>query len=370
MNLSNDLGKANTPVISSQGLNVYAAWTEGSKGVFFRMSSDGGNTWSPTLSSAALKLSNHGGSTAFPVMFAQYQYPNSGNVYIAWTQGTKQANGSMVTQIYVASSTNYGASFTTTQISHNSTNSQNTPALSAWGTDVYVSWFSANNATGYGSDYVSSSNNNGVTWGKPIDVVNPSGGGETEIVASGSSAYMVGDTILFTATYNSGASWSQQVNLYNQPYNSSSTSNYEGREPWIASYGNLVYVVWEANSTTPGISYHDQAVTSTDGGLTWGAIQNVTDPLKDSWEPENAAYGSNVFLTFHTVSSQGVYVTSATNVNSESPAWSTPVLLSPTKLKRLVLARVHLRWSECFRDVGPADIDRIIYLECVHCVQR
>ena len=67
VNLSNDLGNAKNPVISSQGLNVYAAWVEGSKGLFFRMSADGGNTWTPPLSSPALKLSKSGGSASFPV---------------------------------------------------------------------------------------------------------------------------------------------------------------------------------------------------------------------------------------------------------------------------------------------------------------
>ena len=111
VNLSNDLGNAKNPVISSQGLNVYAAWTEGSKGLFFRMSLDGGNTWSPPLTSPAMKLSKKGGSAAFPVMFTQYEGVNGGDVYVAWTQGVKQANGSLVSQIFVAASNNGGVSF-------------------------------------------------------------------------------------------------------------------------------------------------------------------------------------------------------------------------------------------------------------------
>ena len=68
-------------------------------------------------------------------------------------------------------------------------------------------------------------------------------------------------------------------------------------------------MTWEANSTTPGVGYHDQSVTSMDGGVTWGAIQNLTDARKNSWEPENAAYGSSIFETFHGISNQGIYVT-------------------------------------------------------------
>ena len=319
VNLSDDLGNAKNPVISSQGLNVYAAWVEGSKGLFFRMSTDGGNTWTPSLSSPALKLSRSGGSASFPVMFTQYQGVNSGDVYVAWTQGVKQANGSLVSQIFVAVSNNSGLSFKLTQLSHNSTNAQNTPTISAWGSNVYVAWFSAGGGHYVlpGGIDVSSSTNNGTTWSAPLGIVNPSYAGESQIVAYGNSAYLVADGIYYTATYDSGASWSPQINLYN-PANTT-TSYYVGREPWIAAWGNQVYVTWEANSTTPGVGYHDQSVTSMDGGKTWGAIQNLTDAIKNSWEPENAAYGSSLFETFHVISNQGIYVTEAINVNTESP---------------------------------------------------
>jgi hypothetical protein len=142
--------------------------------------------------------------------------------------------------------------------------------------------------------------------------------------------YLTVDTIWFAASYNSGASWSAQHQLF--AILLSPTSIYAGREPWIAAYGDNVYVTWEANSTTPGVGYHDQAITSTDGGQTWGAVQNLSDSYTNSWEPENAAYGNNVFEVFHAISDQGIYVMSATNVNSESPRWSGPTLLSPTKL--------------------------------------
>jgi hypothetical protein len=330
INLSNDAGVAKDATISNNGQNVYVAWTESSKGIFFRESSNGGSTWSPPTTGSALKLSPKGGVAQFPVMFTQYQQVNTGDVYVTWAQTVTQANGSKILQIFVAASTNNGKSFTTTQISQNATNSQNTPAIAAWGSDVYVAWNSAKDSAGSGSIYVSSSTNNGQTWSKPVDVINPCRNGEAEIVASGSNIYLVSDGIDFSASSNSGASWSAQVNLFQAPF--SQTSIYYGREPWIAASGSLVSVVWEANSTAPGISYHDQGRTSTDGGLSWGPTQNITDPLKDNWEPENVAYGNDFFMTFHSLGTQGVYATSTLNVNSETPTWTMPVLLSPTKL--------------------------------------
>jgi len=332
INLSNDAGIAKDAAISNNGQNVYVAWTEGSRGILFRMSPDGGTTWVPPTSKPALKLSANGGTSQFPVMFTQFQNVSKGDVYVTWAQTVTQLNGSKILQIFVAASTNNGTSFTRTQLSHNSTQNQITPAIAASGSDVYVAWFSGKTSTLNGSDYVSSSKNNGKSWSTPVDLVSSERGGEAQIVASGSNAYFVGDGIFFSATYNNGDSWTASYQLYMAPPRTS-TSYYYGREPWIAANGSKVYVTWEANSTTPGISYHDQSVSSIDGGLTWGPTQNVTDPLKDNWEPENAAYGGNVFMTFHSLLNQGIYVTSSIGVTSNSPTWSTPKLVSPTGLK-------------------------------------
>ena len=332
INLSNDTAVAKDATISNNGQNVYAAWSEGSKGILFRMSPDGGLTWVPATSSPALRISPKGGVAQFPVMFTQFQKVIQGVVYITWAQTVTQKNGSKVLQIFVASSKNNGASFTTTQLSHNATHSQITPAIAAEGKHVFVTWYSAQNATNDGSIYVSSSINNGTTWTAPVDTINPSTAGEPQIVATGRNAYLTADGIWFAATYNNGSTWSTAVKLFSTPLHSA-TSVYYPREPWIAANGSMVFVTWEANSTTPGISYHDQGVTSMNGGKTWGPIQNITDPLKDNWEPENAAYGGNVSMTFHSLRNQGIYVTAALNVATSNPIWSKPVLLSPTGLK-------------------------------------
>ena len=323
VNLSNDSGAAQYVTVSNNGQYVYVAWSEGSGGILFRASSDGGASWVPPLTSPALKLSPHGGKASFPVMFTQFQSANPGDVYVAWAQSAKVPTGSKLLQVFVASSTNNGQSFITTQLSGNLTHRQETPAIAASGGDVYVTWHSA--APG-GSVYVSSSNDNGATWSAPHDAFNPSNAGESEIVASGSNAYLIGDGIYFTTSHNGGASWSKVINLYKI----SRSTAYYGREPWIAAYGNLVYSTWEADSTVAGVGYQDYGRVSTDGGLTWGPNQTLSGAVKNDWEPENAAFGNNVFTTFHALSNQGIYVTSATGVTGESPTWSTPVLLSPT----------------------------------------
>ena len=115
INLSNDAGVAKDATISNNGQNVYAAWTEGSKGIMFRMSPDGGITWMPPTSSPALRLSPKGGVANFPVMYTQFQGTRLGVVYVTWSQTVTQSNGSKVLQVFVAASSNNGTSFVATQ---------------------------------------------------------------------------------------------------------------------------------------------------------------------------------------------------------------------------------------------------------------
>jgi hypothetical protein len=323
INLSADTGKAKEPAVSNNGQNVYVAWTEGGGGIYFRESSNGGSSWTPPTTSKALKLSPKGGVAQFPVMFTEYQSVNSGDVYVAWAQSVAQKNGSSLLQIFAAASTNNGVSFTTTQLSHNSTNNQITPAIAAYGSNVYVSWFSSKlSYASPGAIYVASSSNNGSTWSSPHDIYPVSTNGESEIVATGNNVYVIMDQSNFVYSHDSGANWSSYVALYS--YKEINGSVNYGREPWIAGWGDLVYFTLEANSTS-GAGYQDYGRVSTNGGVTWGPQVTLSGSVKDSWEPENVAYGNNSFLTFHSLGNQGVYMSSTTNVTTNNPTWSTPV---------------------------------------------
>jgi len=335
-NLSNDAGSAKQPAVSNNGQNVYVAWTEGSGGIRFRASADGGVTWTPPTTSAATKISTSSGcsgSAAFPVMFTQFQ--SSSDVAVAWSQGG---------QICVAVSTNNGGTFTKAHLSVSPSSGGITPAIAAAGSDIYVSWYQASPncpVTIYvpansGCIWVSRSTNGGSTWGAPIEQ-NPSSRGEPQIVASGTDVYITADGIYFEVSYNSGSTWSAPVNIYNQSAVSPACSPFcFGREPWVAASGLHVYVVWESSNPlqTSGSNpdYRDYGRTSSDGGKTWNpplssaVAQLLTGSIKNDWESENAAFGTTAFLTFHDLSNNGIYMTSTTNSGT---SWSTPALVSP-----------------------------------------
>jgi len=113
-------------------------------------------------------------------------------------------------------------------------------------------------------------------------------------------------------------------------------------------------MTWEAfNLSSTSALYSDYGVTSTDGGVTWypGTCNVVTCPgaklttfppvitnptqqaqfsvskqAPDTWEPENAAFGSSAFLTVHSLQGQGVFMSSTTNDGS---SWTKPVQVNP-----------------------------------------
>jgi hypothetical protein len=377
--LSGSATDAKEPAVqtSANGQYVYVSWTEGSGGIYSSVSSNGGNTWSTPL-----KISKSGGTTQFPVMITGdgYETFNSGDVYVAWAQTV-----SKVLQIFVASSTNNGASFKTAQVS---TGGGITPALAASGSDVYVTWFQntpcpvtalnpLNATTGTGQKgciYVDSSTSNGGSWSKSVEL-NPSSKGEAQVVAEGNDVYVTADGTYFssygvtTSNWDGNGTtltgWTEPIQVYGfysyDPTSPSTNCNSFppptgcltsfGREPWIAASGLDVYVTWEAvNLSSSTALYSDYGVTSTDGGVTWypgtcnaltcsGSKLTVFPPAittaaqqaaflqtgkeRDVWEPENAAVGSSAFTTFHSLSGNAaIYVTSTSN---NGGSWTAPV---------------------------------------------
>jgi hypothetical protein len=350
--LSGSAKTAKEPAIStsSDGTYVYVAWTQGGGGIYFAVSSNGGSSFS-----AAKKISTSSGTTQFPVMITGDGYqsvsPSPGAVYVAWAQSI---SGTL--QIFVASSTTNGGSWTVKQVS---TGGGITPALAASGANVYVTWYQTtscpatalNPAPTSGCIYVDSSSNNGGVWTTPVEL-NPSSKGEAQVVASGSYVYVGADGVWFSSlgvtTSNwdgSGTTptgWTTPLQLYSHATVGSTTTF--GREPWIAASGLDVYVTFNAIDLSTTSTYRIYGLTSNDGGVTWysgaslshkvtafppvfttaaqQALFLMSGSVSNDWEPENVASGMNAFMTFHSLANQGVYMTSTTSGGS---SWSAPV---------------------------------------------
>ena len=356
--LSGSATTAKEPAVStsSTGSDVYVAWTQGSGGIYFVMSTNGGSSFS-----SPMKISVSGGTAQFPVMITGdgYSPANAGDVYVAWVQ---TVSGKL--QPFVSVSTNNGASFKTTQLS---TAGGITPTLAAAGSDVYVTWYQTtscpatalNKAPTEACIYVDSSSNNGGTWATPVEL-NPSTKGEAQVVASGSYAYVTADGTYFssfglngtwTGSGSKSTGWTTPEQVYGF-YTIGGTTSF-GREPWIAASGLDVYITFNAIDLSTTSTYRIYGLTSDNGGATWYSGTSTSSSnlvtsfppvitttaqqkkflmsgtVSNDWEPENVASGTNAVMTFHSLANQGVYITSTTNGGS---SWSTPVQI-PSQAK-------------------------------------
>ena len=247
------------PRIAAEGNNVYAVWQGSTSDIFFAVSSNGGQIFDTPKN-----LSNNTGGSFNPEIAI-----SGTNVYVIWEDDTPGNQ-----DILFARSTNNGQTFSTPliNISQNTGRSFSSEIL-AQGNSVYVVW--EDDTPGNSDIFFAVSNNNGVSFGTPINISNNSGDSIfPDIGVSGNNVYVVwndftpgNEDILFARSINNGQTFSTP------PINISQNSG-DSFGPLIAVEGNNVYVAWD--DETPGNSDIFFA-RSTDNGQTFS-----TPPLNIS----------------------------------------------------------------------------------------
>jgi hypothetical protein len=299
VNLSNDTGKAQFPDVVNVGSHVYAAWTEGSRGIMFRASSNNGSTWSPPVSKPAIRISWKGGTCQYPLLSA-----NGSNVYATWSQSFGNTTG---LQLFEATSANYGASFSnaTKLTSSYSPNGWITPVIASWGQNVYIVY------SGMGKNsYVISSNNAGTTWSSPYHFAVTF---EPEVAVVGNNVYATADGIQFAVSHDAGHTWTKTLN-----------QRYMGDEPMIAASGKYVYIVSQSKTTNGTI----WIIISSNNGTTFSNRHVLNGSVTNNWGPMIGAHGASLWVAWHNYPG-GIraqeWITTSSNYGV---SWSTPQSLS------------------------------------------
>ena len=260
--------------------NAYVVWedtTLGNLEIFFRASQGLGT----------INVSNNTGFSVDP----QIATSGNSNVYVTWEDSTPGND-----DIFFRASNNNGTSFgTPINLSNNTGNSDN-PQIAVSGSNVYVTWQDSTTGSGIPDIFFAASNNNGTSFGAPINLSNNIGGSQfPQIATSGNNnVYVtwVDDTpgnfdIFFAVSTNNGTSFGTPINLSN---NVGISFN-----PQIAGIGNNVYVTWEDN--TPG-NFDIFFEVSTNNGTSFGTPINISNNAGFSSNPQIAAIGSNVYVTW------------------------------------------------------------------------
>lgn len=269
INLSNDTAVAQFPNVQSVGGHVYVSWTENSSGIKFRESSNGGKTWGGTLTVSK----GVSGMAQYPLMSA-----NGSNVYVVWSEGASSSS----VQVYEATSTDYGASFSSPVAVTSGAGPYVTPVIASWGNNVYVAYIynGANKAA-----YVSCNSNRGQgTWTAPFYL----GNREPQLAAwGGQDLYAVADWSV-SVTNNNCVHWQQHTP------GQWKVGTLLPREPWIWAFGSSVYVVWETGGTGSVV----RLLMSHDYGSSWTTPKTLSGSMPDAWAPMMWAYGNSAWIAF------------------------------------------------------------------------
>jgi hypothetical protein len=186
----------------------------------------------------------------------------------------------------------------------NATNLTNNPLdsvygqVAAWNNNVYMLWQDSMppGFTNY-DIFIKSSNDNGTTFGSPVNLSDNFGFSEhPQIAAYDNSVYAIwaDDTsgnreVLFTRSEDNGTCFDKIKNLSN---NTSDSFNQE-----IAVFGDNVYVVWLDQGEDDNTNILLKA--SADGGATFGRTVNIGNNANEETFPKVAAYEGSVYVAWN-----------------------------------------------------------------------
>lgn len=212
----------------------------------------------------------------------------SPNVYVVWRETGGKA--------LFSRSTNSGQTFSTPiQIFKVATSGQGNPLVAASGSNVYVVRSASPKPNQPRQIFFKRSTNSGASFGNQVQVSSASfGAGGESMAISGASVYLcwlqrVGsyNDVFVARSTDGGASFSAPVNLSNTPG--------DAQDLVLAAEGSGVHVAWtEGSSPTREIFY----IGSTDGGVSFGNVINVSNSAADGWGPAIAVSGLNAYLSW------------------------------------------------------------------------
>ena len=248
-NLSDNIGRSDEAQITAVGANVYVVWRDNSSGkdqIYFKRSSDNGNSFYPTED-----LSNNNGSSTNPQITAI-----GNNVYTVWSD-TTTGNG----DIYFKSSIDNGTSFASSKnLSRNLNGTAHFPQLEATGNNVYVVWQDETPERGGIRYRASNDNGNNFSITRVLSQKNDVNANSPQIAVSENTVYIVWEDnsrsgngnssknfdLLFRVSTNGGSNFTNTKVLTKNPGDSF--------DPQTAISGDNMYAVWEDNTAGEGTS--------------------------------------------------------------------------------------------------------------------
>jgi hypothetical protein len=240
--------------ITTSGSNLHVVWfdwRDGNAEIYYKKSTDNGDTWS-----ADTRLSNNAGLSFIPVVAV-----SGSNVHVVWYDST---NGNW--EIYYKRSTDNGTSWgADTRLTNNSSDSK-WPSITVSGSIVHVAW--TDNRSGTYGIYYKRSTNGGTSWSSDVSLTRKNyfniypcltvNGTNVHLVYQNLNNHGNGYDIMYNTSINNGSSWGTEVQLTNN----ASASTYAS----IVFSGSALHVIFMDDRNGNNEIYYKEKLNAPIGG--------------------------------------------------------------------------------------------------------
>ena len=270
-----------TTGIATSGNSIHVVWCDerdGNPETYYKRSTDGGVSWRSDT-----RLTFNDSVSGAPAV-ATY----GSMVHVVWGD-RRDGNYKIYYKRSIDGGVNWGGDFRLTKDSSNSGH----PGLAASGSNVHVVW--RDSRDGNTEIYYKHSTDGGYTWGNDTRITNDGAKSyNPSVCVFGSMVHIIwedqrdgGSEIYYKRSTDGGQSWGAETRLTNNLY----ISNL----PTSAVSGSDLHIVW--NDSRNG-NYEIYYKRSTDGGLTWGPDNRLTNAVGNSHWASVAASGKGVHIAW------------------------------------------------------------------------
>jgi hypothetical protein len=321
-------------------LVYYREAVPGNTEIYYRRSTDGGDTWGSELA-----LTSAAGASISPSVAA-----SGTRVYVVWSEA-RDGNA----EIYFKMSSDSGATWTADRRVTNASGDSLGPAIAVGPSRIHVAWLDRRD--GNREVYYASGSPDGTTWTPDARLTNTAEESTgPSIVADGATLHVVwkeSNYIAHLRSNDEGATWSSQTQLSHPGTEYLRFSDY----PRVSASGGQVVVVWIDNrsSDTYFGSYDLYAITSSSAGASWGTEHPISGGATSTTVlPAVEVRGAKVRVVWPARLSPGnwnlLYLKSEDGGNT----WATPATLEvggpatpdrPSLARTALGSRLHMAWT-------------------------